>query len=260
MAVSIDRVYQKVLALANKEQRGYITPQEFNLFADHAQMEIFEQYFYDLDQFQRAPGNDITYSDRVTNVENKISYFKRYDSNVSSITGGFGDVMLENHSEDIYKLIALRLRYEPGGSLYVAEEIQMGSEQFLYASSPLTRHSKKRPIYWKRMQSGEGISLRIYPRPQIGGAGGSNAYDSSVDGTVVISYIKTPVKPNWAYNVINNKPLYNSTNGVDFELHASEETELVYRILALAGIAIEKPQLTQAAAGLGAGQIQQEKQ
>mgnify|MGYP003637415999 FL=1 len=255
MAVSIDRVYQKVLAFANKEQRGYITPQEFNLFAHHAQMEIFEQYFYDLDQFQRAPGNDITYSDRVTNVENKISYFKRYDKNVSSITGAFGDVMLEDHDEDIYKLIALRLRYEPGGSLNSAEEMQVGSEQFLYGSSPLARHTKKRPIYWKRMDSGEGISLRIYPRPQI-----SDPYDSSVDGTVVISYIKTPVKPNWAYNVINNKPLYNSTNGVDFELHASEETELVYRILAFAGIAIEKPQLAQAAAGLAAGQIQQEKQ
>ena len=252
MAVSIDKVYQKVLALANKEQRGYITPQEFNLFADHAQMEIFEQYFYDLDQFQRAPGNDITYSDRVTNVENKISYFKRYDDNVSSITSDFGDVMLENHDEDIYKLIALRLRYKAGERLYVAEETQVGSEFFLYNDSPLAKQTKKRPIYWKRTHSGRGISLRIYPRPQI-----SDPYDSSVDGTVVITYIKTPVKPNWAYNVINNKPLYNSTNGVDFELHASEETELVYRILALAGVAIEKPQLTQAAAGLGASQIQQ---
>ena len=255
MAVSIDKVYQKVLALANKEQRGYITPQEFNLFADHAQMEIFEQYFYDLDQFQRAPGNDITYSDRVTNVENKISYFKRYDDNVSSITSDFGDVMLENHDEDIYKLIALRLRYKAGERLYVAEETQVGSEFFLYNDSPLAKQTKKRPIYWKRTHSGRGISLRIYPRPQI-----SDPYDSSVDGTVVITYIKTPVKPNWAYNVINDKPLYNSTNAVDFELHASEETELVYRILALAGVAIEKPQLTQVAAGLGAGQIQQEKQ
>ena len=51
--VSVDRVYQKVLAIANKEQRGYITPQEFNLFADHAQKEIFEQYFYDLSQLKR---------------------------------------------------------------------------------------------------------------------------------------------------------------------------------------------------------------
>ena len=49
MAISVDTVYQKVLAMANKEQRGYITPQEFNLFANQAQMDIFEQYFYDLD-------------------------------------------------------------------------------------------------------------------------------------------------------------------------------------------------------------------
>ena len=47
MAVNIDTVYQKVLALANKEQRGYITPQEFNLLADKAQMDIFENYFHD---------------------------------------------------------------------------------------------------------------------------------------------------------------------------------------------------------------------
>ena len=59
MAVSINNVYQKVLAIANKEQRGYITPQEFNLFANQAQMEIFEQYFYDLNQFSRILGNDI---------------------------------------------------------------------------------------------------------------------------------------------------------------------------------------------------------
>ena len=55
--VSINNVYQKVLALANKEQRGYITPQEFNLFADQVQMEILEQYFYDVNQFKRILGN-----------------------------------------------------------------------------------------------------------------------------------------------------------------------------------------------------------
>ena len=53
----IDTVYQTVLAIANKEQRGYITPQEFNLFANHAQADIFEQYFCDLNQFKRVPRN-----------------------------------------------------------------------------------------------------------------------------------------------------------------------------------------------------------
>ena len=55
--VNIDSVYQTVQALANKEQRGYITPQEFNLLANQAQLEIFEQYFYDIKQYNRMPGN-----------------------------------------------------------------------------------------------------------------------------------------------------------------------------------------------------------
>ena len=55
MAVSINSVYQKVMALANKEQRGFITPQEFNLLANQAQQDIFEQYFYDLDAAEQEP-------------------------------------------------------------------------------------------------------------------------------------------------------------------------------------------------------------
>ena len=74
--VNIDNVYQKVLAIANKEQRGYITPQEFNLFADQAQMDIFEQYFYDINQFNRIPGNDTEYADMLTLLEEKIAIFK----------------------------------------------------------------------------------------------------------------------------------------------------------------------------------------
>ena len=54
MAVSVDTVYQRVLALANKEQRGYITPQEYNLLANQAQMQIFESYFYTINQRDRT--------------------------------------------------------------------------------------------------------------------------------------------------------------------------------------------------------------
>ena len=61
--VNIDTVYQRVLALANKEQRGYITPLEFNLMANQAQLAVFEQYFYDLDQVKRKPSDSTTFSD-----------------------------------------------------------------------------------------------------------------------------------------------------------------------------------------------------
>lgn len=76
MAVNINTVYQTVLAIANKEQRGYITPQEFNLFANQAQMETFEQYFYDINQFGRLHGNDTEYSDMLNVINEKISIFQ----------------------------------------------------------------------------------------------------------------------------------------------------------------------------------------
>ena len=50
MAVSVDTVYKTVLYILNKEQRGYITPDEFNKLGEQVQMETFEQYFEELNQ------------------------------------------------------------------------------------------------------------------------------------------------------------------------------------------------------------------
>ena len=76
MAISIDTVYQRVLALANKEQRGYITPQEFNLLANQAQMEIFEQYFYDAKSEDGNLKNSTEFSNVDEILDEKISIFK----------------------------------------------------------------------------------------------------------------------------------------------------------------------------------------
>lgn len=90
MAVNIDTVYQSVLALANKEQRGYITPLEFNLLASKAQREIFEQYFYDINKFNKMPGNSTEFSDMLYILEEKIASFRVNDAALTS-TALFSD-------------------------------------------------------------------------------------------------------------------------------------------------------------------------
>ena len=258
MAISIDTVYQKVLAFANKEQRGYVTPQEFNLFTDQAQKEIFEQYFYDIDQYRRRPSNDHVYGDVLGNLEEKLSHFKKHDVNVSSKLDTNGDVYFSNSF--VYRLGMVRVKNKAGKHHYIAEEMKMEEEFLLYKNSPLAKYTKKRPIYWKRKSNtnwpgGEGIAIKIYPPPQV-----STPYDASVDGSVLISYIQVPSKPVWGYVVVNDKALYNVDASTNFELHPSEESELVYKILTSAGVAIEKPQLVQVASGLDMAKIQQEKQ
>jgi len=80
-----------VLTIANKEQRGYITPAEFNVLANQAQMDIFEQYFYDLNQFDRMGSiNETIYSDTVDILQEKIDHFEKFRDDVTMASGGIG--------------------------------------------------------------------------------------------------------------------------------------------------------------------------
>jgi hypothetical protein len=75
MAINVDTVYKTVLLILNKEQRGYMTPDEFNRTAAQVQLEIFESYFDDLNQQLRVPDNDSEYADRQKNLQEKLAVF-----------------------------------------------------------------------------------------------------------------------------------------------------------------------------------------
>ena len=76
MAVNVDIVYKTVLLILNKEQRGNLSPNEFNKIATQVQLEIFESYFESLNQQIRRPDNDTEYADRVKNLNQDLSIFK----------------------------------------------------------------------------------------------------------------------------------------------------------------------------------------
>ena len=225
--IKIDTVYQTVLALANKEQRGYITPQEFNLFADHAQMSIFEQYFYDLNQFKRVPGNQSEYADMIKILEDKISIF----------------YTAANYTFDTAKAMAILPDdfYRSQDFVFVddhkAEKIT--KDEAAAYTSPLTSPTKSRPAYFF-----DSNFISFMPQGE----------------KVTFNYIRKPVKPQWTYVVVNEKALYNpSGNAIDFELHPSEQKNLVNRILKLAGISIEDAGLVQVATQEEIKNIRQEK-
>ena len=241
--VSVDTVYQRVLALANKEQRGYITPQEFNLYANQAQMEIFEQYFYDLNQFKRIPGNDSEYHDMVGLIEEKIYPFKH--------SSQAGDGLLLTNLSNFYRLgdvYVLQDNFDafaqtPFDKSIFVEEINK-TDLIKTQSSPLTKATQSRPVYYV-----ENNQLYFFPKTPL-------------SGSFELSYISKPKKVNWTYIVIGEKALYNNsaTDHQDFELHVSEETKLVTKVLQLAGVGIKDYALAQAATQKEISKIQQEKQ
>ena len=246
MAVNVNTVYQRVLAIANKEQRGYITPQEFNLFANQAQMKIFEQYFYDLNQFKRLPGHNAEHVDMVSVLQEKITKFYKYLVSVEPESDG--DLDLSDSSlSDIYRLVEVRINYDTTDASYVqkiAEEITLQDHNF-FGDGPLTEPTLSRPVF-KRYES----VLRGYPRPTAASYPESKYY---------LTYLRKPVNVVWGYNVVVGQALYNSSTSTDFEIHPSEETSLVNEILELAGIMMEKPNLVNIANAEEDKKNQQEK-
>ena len=230
MSVSINTVYQRVLAITNKEQRGYITPQEFNYMANQAQLDIFEQYFYDLNQFARIPGNSTEYSDMLDILEEKISLFEKVNQTVAN------GVTLPN---DVYRL---------GSVLYNGIDAESISQKdWLYIKkSPLSKPSNDFPVY---IRDSETNAIKVY----------ADDITSNETSNVTCNYIKTPAPVEWGFD--SNTGLYDSstTKTTDFELHASEETELVVKILAMAGIILKDPGLYQIGSAEDVKNVQQEK-
>ena len=257
MAININRVYQKVLAIANKEQRGYITPQEFNLFADKAQMEIYNNYFHGIKMAERKLKNQMLYSDEVEMLEEKLQPFLVDTTvNVGTFTNNTStpspSAALDISTLDIHKLV----RITRGNGTVVAP---INKSEINYTEgNPLTKATLTRSVF-VRQDMIEGTFLNVMPAVTTA----TCTIDSDEDGIndqepFVVSFYKRPAIPNWTYVVMNGKALYNlsADDAQNFELHTSEEEDLVNRILMLSGVTIKQQDVYQA----GAADIQLTKQ
>jgi len=247
MAIDINDVYEKVLAISNKEQRGYITPQEFNLFANNAQLEIFEQYFYDLNQQARVPGNDTVYADADDMLEEKLQIFEKTDaatsiSSYTTIPGGF--YVLPSY---IYRIN--KIEYNDGTTTVDCDMLKTKDFNNCVNGGPLTRPNNIRPI--ANIRNNE---LRVI--------GGTTFNPNTPITPTSIIYFKKPTKPQWGYYVVGQKALYDPspTKTTNFELHPSDENKLVYKILKYAGVSMRRDDLSKNAQIAETMLIQQEKQ
>lgn len=243
MAINVDTVYKTVLLILNKEQRGYMTPQEFNSIGTQVQLEIFEKYFEDLNQDLRIPQTDIDYSDRVENLDEKIAIFKTFGEATLATSGSLKYFNLP--SQDAYGNFVLF--YRLGSVVYTdvyGRQVELDrlqrNEYYNIQTSALTASTKAFPTYLYENQ-------KIFVSP------------STIIDSIGVNYIRKPLNVVWGFNVggrgqyIYDANVYNGavsppTGSIDFELHVSEQTKVITRVLLYAGVVINDPQIIQIAA------------
>jgi hypothetical protein len=203
--------------------------------ADKAQMEIFENYFYDMKMAYLKPKNDSVHSDELEILSEKLQVFKAVGvtavttANDSSATNVISMNVL---STPVYRLNTITYSYtKPDTTVHSSNMVELTKKESQYAeSNPLTKATKSRPTFVRQ----GGRSIMMFPMP-------------SAEDALLFDYWRKPTVPRWAYVVVNGKALYNYSDSANFELHASEEENLVTRILALSGIIIGNQALLQVA-------------
>ena len=255
MAINVNTVYTTVLSILNKEQRGYLTPYEFNQAATQVQLNIFQKMFDNLDKQLRIPQTDFDYSNPIPNMDDVISTFRCIGDCVYDNAGTIdvfklpildtltGKTIVYNDKPSSTQFAFYRLGTITSGVAKPIEIERLQRDAFYNIDrSDLTAPSVNFPVYLF-----ENAELEIKP----GGATG-------IIDNVKASFIRKPKDVVWAFTTGSlGQYIYAptstgagtvpTTGSVDFEISANQQTEIIIDILRTAGIVIRDPQIIQAA-------------
>lgn len=266
----INEVRTAVLSILQKNNRGWISPERFNSYAALAQTEIFEGYFFQYDralknQGNRRLGGKNDYNNIADHLRQKIDTFTRWKltTGVSETFEGEGVVL----PSDFYRLLGVYGATSVDKYLDGAIDVKMPAEitydhvEFervdfrrfmLLTKSNIVEPTMDFPIYTMKLDFG-GVdnkpTLYVYPQD----INGETGYDA-----VFLHYVRTPDAPKWTYDTVSGNPVFDPSDSdyQDFQLHPSEEYELVVKILSYAGLTIREQDVI----GYAEGQEAQNKQ
>jgi hypothetical protein len=234
----INSVRNTVLSVLNKNNYGYISPSDFNLFAKQAQMEVFEEYFSEYNKAinnenARLSGTD--YADLRKSVEEAIEIFAT-TSTLTQVTAASNRFFLPSATTTgfDYFMINKILCYDAAGATRVfkgeAEKVTHGKITML-VNSNLTAPTELYPAYTQ-----EGNVLTVYPAT------------INLPNEVDANYFRYPKDPKWTYiTLTNGEPIFNQSQPdyQDFEVPIEDEIKLVSKILQYAGMSIREIEAVQ---------------
>jgi hypothetical protein len=229
----INSVRQTVMSVLNKNNYGYISPSDFNLFAKQAQLEIFEGYF---SQYNSA-----------LNKENARLSGTEYANDSKGIS----------ESIDIFSVTKDLPIVTAGENIYSLPSIVTTSDDFYLLNKVLCYDSSKTP----KVFSGEAEAVShskitmlnnsmimapttSFPAYTIEG-NLLTVFPSTINAAneVEAQYIRYPFDPKWTYAVVTGgEPMFDSSQAdyQDFEVPIDDEPRLTNLILQMCGISIRE--------------------
>lgn len=234
----INSVRNTVLSILNKNNYGYISPSDFNLFALQAQLEIFEEYFSEYNKLinlENSRQSGTEYADLRKPIEEAMELFS-VTSTLTQVAPATNRFFLPSVSTTgfdyflINKILCYDASVNPRVFKGEAEKVPH-TRITLLNSSNLTAPTEMYPAYTQ-----EGGVVTIYPST------------FNLANEVEANYFRYPKEPKWTYvTLANGEPVFNQSQPdyQDFEVPVEDEYKLVTKILQYCGVSIRETEVTQ---------------
>jgi len=244
----INQVRQSVLSILNKNNYGYISPIDFNLFSKQAQLDIFENYFYDYNKQINAENLRLSgteHADIARQLNEVIDTFTQYEG----LTLSIGSTQTFTLPDDWYTLIDVEwVLFDPIADVIVASnQAERVSEYNIrrLLKSNITAPSKEFPAY---VFSQMGLPVTVGPGTgTLGNLGNQITIYPGATGTNTLAcnltWARYPKQPNWTAAILaNGIALFDDalSGYQDFELPDSDIPNLINKILQYAGMSIRE--------------------
>jgi len=229
----INSVRNTVLSVLNKNNYGYISPADFNLFAKQAQLEVFEEYFSDYNNkinLENLRKSGTGYADQGKPIEEAMEVFALTSTltQVAPATNRFYLPSITTTGFD-YFMINKIMCYDASSAPRVfkgeAEKVTHTKITMLTTSN-LTAPTEQYPAYTQ-----EGGILTVYPST------------INLPNEVDANYFRYPKDPKWTFvSLTGGEPVFDQSQPdyQDFEVPIEDEYKLVTKILQYAGMSIRE--------------------
>ena len=227
---SVERVFKAVKDIANKDQRGFITPAIFNQFAGVAQMNIFNRMFTDTtlaNRLRRAQFDGPRQFAKTKSIQEDLSTFAKKSE--LTLTSGAVD-----KPSDFARVISI----STVGKTILGEKKQplvqiVYNEEHIdrILNSDLSAPSDESPVALI------GDNIEVFPNTNTSISKINLRYYKLPQGIVPTTGAKSTSSPSFGYtSSVAGVEIYSAANSVDFELPEHYFTEIVNEICLLAGV------------------------
>jgi len=211
--MNVNDMYRICQFAVNKAQNGYLTPSEFNLIINQAQVSYQDYLLGEFQQYQYGrPQARINYSQN-ENIRQRLSpLITQATLTIDGTSGGAPYPADYVQADAITTTTLKRVRYVQQDALYSYYNSEI---------DPIETN----PIYLL-----EPTGFQFYPITL---------------GIAILTYVKDAPQIVWAYNLVNGRPVYDSGASVQPVWDNVDLLEIIARALKLIGLNLQDGQVQQ---------------